>query len=114
VQVLHFREQLGGTRAERLRHDSFVDDAPVERVGEGARLLEDLLQHEVPIRPLLGGFLAPLRLVHGTGDGPALRIEDLDGVARDLGDVALLEVDEPLRHGQQRGHAARDEVLAYS
>ena len=35
-----------------------------------------------------------------------------DGVARDLGDVALLEIDEPLRHGQQRRHAARDEVLA--
>ena len=35
-------------------------------------------------------------------------------VARDLGDVALLEIDEPLRDGQERGHAARDEVLAYA
>ena len=36
----------------------------------------------------------------------------MHGVARDLGDVALLEINEALRDRQQRRHAARDEVLA--
>ena len=112
MNVLHLREQLGRARPERLGHDALVDDAAVQRVRERARLLEDLLEHEVPIRPLLGGLLAPLRLVHLARDGLALRVEDPHGVARDLGDVALLEIHESLRDGQQRGHAARDEVLA--
>ena len=72
----HLRQQLGGTRPERLGHDALVHDAPVQRVGERARLLEDLLEHEVPVRPLLGGLLAPLRLVHGARHGLALRVED--------------------------------------
>src|SRR5690606_31392197 len=37
---------------------------------------------------------------------------DPNRLAADLRDIALLKVDQPLRHRQQRGHAARDKVFA--
>ena len=112
VHLLHERQKLGRARPEGFGHDAVVRDAAVERVRERARLLEDLLEHEMPVRTLFRRVGGPLRLVHGPSDRLALRVEDVDAVARDLREIALLEIDETLRHGQERGHAARDEVLA--
>jgi hypothetical protein len=81
------------------------------RVCESARLLEYLFQHEVAVRPLLGRIRAPLRLVHLTIYGCAVRAEDIHFVARDFRDVALLQVDKALRHRQQCRCAAGNEVL---
>src|SRR5690606_35317940 len=112
MHVLDFAEQLERARTERFGHDAAVDDAAVKRVGERAGLVVDFLQHEAPVRALLGRFGVPLRLVHVAPHDVAFCIEYANGLAADLGDVALLEIDEALRDRQQRGHAARDEVLA--
>ena len=44
-------------------------------------------------------------------DPRAGRVDDLDALPADAGDVALLEDDERPRHGQERGDVGRDEVL---
>ena len=41
----------------------------------------------------------------------AARVDDLDALPADAGDVALLEDDERTRHGQERRDVGRDEVL---
>ena len=111
VDVLDAGEHLCRLRTERVGNDLAALDAPVEGVGQSAGLLEDLLQHEVPVGALLRRVRAPLRLVDFAFYGLAVRTEDVHLAARDLRDVALLEIDEALCHRQQRGHSACDEVL---
>ncbi len=50
--------------------------------------------------------------MHLSFDGFAIAVDHPNAVAPNLGQVALLEIDEPLGHGQQRRHTAGDEVFA--
>ena len=112
VDILDAGEHLGGLRSQRVGDDPAAFDATVERIGQRARLLENLLEHEMSERTFLRGIAAPLSLVNFALHGLAVGAEDIDAVARDLRDVALFEINKALRHRQQRRHAARDEVLA--
>ena len=68
----------------------------------------------MPVLALLRGLGRELGLVHLALDRVAVDGKNVDAVAGNLGDVALFEIDELLRDRQQRGHAGRDEVFAYS
>jgi hypothetical protein len=111
VDILDAGEHLRCLGSQRIGDDPAALDTPVQRVRERARLLEYLFQHEVPVGTLLGRISTPLCLVHLALNGLAVRVEDVYLAAGDLRDVALFEVDEALRHRQQRRHAARDEVF---
>jgi hypothetical protein len=112
VNILDVRQHLRCLGSQRIGDDPAALDTTVQRVGERARLLEYLFQHEVSVRTLLGGIGIPLRLVNLALNGLAVRAEDVYLGAGDLRDVALLEVDETLRHRQQCRHAARDKIFA--
>jgi hypothetical protein len=111
VHVLGALEDLRGGGSERLLEQAAVGDALRECVGDRARLLVDLLEHEVPVLALLGGIGGELALADRTVDGSAVLVEHLDGGAADVGDVAFLQEHEAARHGQQRGDVRGDEVL---
>ena len=82
-----------------------------QRVGDRARLLVDFLEHEVAVLALLGGVRGQLALAHRALDRVAVLVEDLDGRAADVGDVAFFEEHEAARHRQQRRDVGGDEVL---
>ena len=112
VQVLDARQQFGGSRPERFGHDEVVVDPAVQRIGKRARLFEDFLEHEVAVRALFRGVVAPLRLVHFAGHGLARRIENAYFLTGDFCEVTLLEINKTLGYRQQGRHAARHKVLA--
>ena len=111
VQIPNLLEQPLRAGAERVGHDAVIGDASVEGVGDRARLLENLLEHEVAVGFLVDRIGTPLGLVNGPLDLLSLGIKDPDRVAPDIRKVALFEMDEAPCHGQERRHAARDEVL---
>ena len=53
VHLLDLRQQLGRARPEDSGSTRRFTTRPYERVGERARLLEDLLQHEMAVRALV-------------------------------------------------------------
>ena len=112
VNILDIGEHLCCLGPQRIGDHLAALDAPVQRVRESARLLEYLFQHEVPVRTLLGRIRTPLRLVHLSSHGLAVRTEDFHLAPGDFRDIALLQVDKALRHRQQCRHATCDEVLA--
>ena len=112
VDILDVCEHSGRLRSQGISDDLAALDAPVQRVCEGAGLLEYLLEHEVPVWPLFGRIGAPLRLVHLPIHGLTVRTEDIYFAAGNLGYIALLQVNEALRDRQQSRHTARNKVLA--
>ena len=83
-------------------------DAPgsakhLERVGQGHRLLEDLLLHVVPVVAQFDSVGRELRLGLGTLDRHSVNPGDAIAVALQLGAIAVLEIDHSPRHLQQGG-----------
>ena len=90
-------EELGGVdgpkAASSTRGCFAMRSSSVSR--DGARLLVDLLQHEVAVRAAFRGVRGQLALAHGALDGLAVARRGRGHlIARDLRDVAFLEEDE--------------------
>ena len=83
----------------------------LERVGDRARLLEDLLLHEVPVRSELDRVAAALHFDDGALDALAGRIEDRVRLASHVGDIAFFEVRDAPRDGHQRRRIGREEMI---
>ncbi len=91
----------------------------LERVGDGARLLEDLLLHVVAVGAELGRAAVRLHGAHLAVDRAqaavtAGRVAADDPVLAQLqvDDVAFFEVDDLVGHAGQRHRVASEEVLA--
>ncbi len=90
-----------------------VDDAEaLERVGDRARLLEDLLLHEMAVRSELDGIARGFDVDDRPLDRIAVHVVDRIGLAAHVGDVALFEVDDATRDRQQRRRIGREKVIA--
>ena len=90
---------------------AFDAQAGPERVGDGLRLLVNLLEHEVRVAALLR-----LRRVPGDGLGRpvhrrAVEGGELDARGGDLGDVSLLEEDHLAGALEERRHVGGEERL---
>ena len=109
--MLDLTEHLHGGRTERGLEQPTVGDALAQGIGDGARLLVDLLEHEVRVLALVGGVGRELALVRLAYDGGTRPVDDAHGGATDLGDIAFLEEHEMARDGQQRRDVRGDEVL---
>ncbi len=97
-----------GVRAEQPRIDAI--DA-FERVGHGARLLEDLLLHEMPVGPELHGSTGGLDRDDRPLDALAARVVDRPRLATYVGDVAVFEVGDAARHREQRRSIGGEEMV---
>jgi hypothetical protein len=98
-------EHAVGAVAEELGRDAL--DA-FEGVGDGARLLEDFLLHVVPVRSELGCAAVRLHGAHRTLGDAAVGAVDAPAAQLQVGDVALLQVDDAVGHASQ-GHGVAGE-----
>ena len=101
-----------GGGAEGGLQQPAIGHALGQRVGDGARLLVDFLEHEVAVLAFLGRIGRQLALAHGTLGGVAVLVQHLDRGAVNVGDVAFFEEHETARHGQQRCDVGGDEIFA--
>ena len=85
--------------------------APAHRVGGGARLLVDLLQHEVAVAALLGEDRIPLDADRGALDRRAVEMADLHSMARHHRQILVLEDDDVARVGEDGGDVGGEERL---
>ncbi len=111
VHGLDLREHGVRGGSERGVQQAAAGNALLERLGYRARLLVDLLEHEMPVLAALDRVGGQVAFPHGSRDFAARRLDDANRLAADFGDVALLEKQEPPRHGQQRGDVRGDEIL---
>ena len=86
--------------------------ASAQRVGHRARLLVDLLQHEVPVAALLGQDRIPEDADRRPLDGRAVELGDLDAVTGHHRHVLVLEHDDVAGVGEDGGDVGGDERLA--
>ena len=105
-----------GVEAHVGEHDaaSLGRDAAAEGVGDGARLLVDLLEHEVPVATLLGHDRIPQDLDRLALHGIAVDRRELDALRGDHGHVVVLEDDDVARVRQDRRNVRSDEHLTAS
>ena len=111
VHVLGALEYFGGRRPKGGLEKPAIGNSLLQRVRYSARLLINLLQHEVAVQALLGRVRIQCTLANRTLDAVAFAIDDSDPRAADLGDIALFEENKAARDGQQRRHVRRHEVL---
>jgi hypothetical protein len=83
-----------------------------DRVGDRARLLENLLLHEVTIRAEFDRAAIGRHLTHFALRIIAVAIRDTHAVERQLANVALFEEDETLSAARERQRVRREEILA--
>ena len=101
-------EDAVGAVAEQLRRDAL--DA-LQRVADGARLLEDLLLHVVPVGAQLGGAAVRLHGLHRAVHGLVAAVDDPVAAELQVDHVALFQVDDLVGHAGQRHRVAGQEVL---
>lgn len=88
-------------------------DAPADAVDDRARLLVDLLEHEVGIAALFELRDRELELLDVDAALVVVERHDLEGlVAVDDGDLSVVDVDEILRVFDDRRGVRREEILA--
>ena len=116
-QQQHLGKILGLVgRKRQLEIDVTLDDAhpAAKRVGDGLRLLVDLLVHEVLVATLFGHQGCPVDVPRRAMPGRAVGAEELDFLGREARDLALLDEDHLARLLQQGRDVARDELLAFA
>ena len=86
-------------------------DPPGQRLAQGDGLLVDLLEHEVLVAALLGGLGRPVDDRHRALHRASVEVRDLDAGRPHVRHVALLEEDDAVGVGKDRGDVARDEAL---
>ena len=79
-------------------------DARGERVAHGARLLVNLLHHEVLVAVLFGGGGVPLDFGDGLLDFLAVDAVDVQLIAGQAGDFHVVDIDDPARVAEHGGH----------
>ena len=100
-------------RAELVEVDAVGADGAVgDRLGDGVRLLVDLLEHERLVAALLGDLLAPVDLVDRALDRLAGGGEELDAVAAHDDDLVVLDQLHVAGVGEEGGDGGGDELLA--
>src|SRR3546814_7726157 len=87
-------------------------DHRLDGVGDRARLLVDLLLHEMAVGAELQRCQRHVGDVHLALDRGAVAVEHAHLLARDLGGVAFFEEDHPARGLENRRYVGGDEVLA--
>ena len=87
-------------------------DAARDGGPDGGRLLVHLLGHEVLVAALLGGLDGPVDALHRPLALDAVEARDDDRVRVQVGDVALLEEDDPAGVGEHRRDVRGEQVLA--
>src|SRR5262249_13830353 len=92
----------------------FAADAPESGIANGARLLEDFLEHEMLVAPLLGHHGIPLNVLHRPIDWPPLKIREPHALRRQHGHVAIQEKVNVSRVRQDGRDVRGDEVFAFS
>ena len=110
-RALHARQDVRRLRAEEPGGEGATMHRELERVGDRARLLEDLLLHvvvEVAELHRLGG---QFRMVQGALDHATASLHHAHAVQREVGAVAVLEEDHALGHLHQRGGVGCGEVF---
>jgi hypothetical protein len=93
---------------------AFEIDAADERIGDRARLLVDLLEHEVLEAALLGLDRRPRDDLRLADARLAFEVGDHHSVTSHRDELALLDEDHLAGLGQDRGDIAGDEVLAFA
>ncbi len=112
LHVAHLGEQLGRLRAEGLHQHVIGAQAAFQGALHHLGLLVDFLEHEVAVLALLRRLGAFVEL-HGVAlHAAAFGIPDLHAVLADLGDVALLQIDEAVGDLAQGQRVGGQEVLA--
>ena len=112
LHVAHLGEELGGLRAERLHQHLIVGQTAFQGALHHLGLLVDFLEHVVAVFALVGGFGAVLQLQGLALHLAAFHVPDAHAVAADLGDVALLQVQETVGHLAQGQLVGGQEVFA--
>ena len=109
--AVHAVEHAGRVVAKQIGHDAF--DA-LQRVANGARLLEDFLLHVVPIRPQLHRAGMRVHRAHRAlrRDVAAVSVADPHAAQLQVHHVAFFEVDDLVGYAGQRHRVAGEEVLA--
>jgi hypothetical protein len=100
------RVRVGEAHLGAVDVAGFTVEAPAEGVLEGARLLEDLLQHEVLVAGLLGHGGRPVDALHGAVHRGTGHRGDRHAAGLEHGHLAVLHEQHVARVGQQRGHVA--------
>ncbi len=105
--------QLVVVHPEPLELEPTVPHAIADGVGDGLRLLVDLLEHERLEAGLLGPLVVPVELDDLVLDGGAVRGGEVPRARRgDLDDLAVVRELHDVRVAQERGGVRRDEGLA--
>ena len=88
-----------------------VPDAGSDRRLDGTGLLHDLLHHEMLIAALLGRLNVPGDAADFFVDILVQTVENANRIPRQLGKLAVLEVDDVSRVGDQGGDVRGEEIL---
>jgi hypothetical protein len=129
VPPRHRRVRAGAARDEidardrprdlRREPDLFADDvrlghvhAPAQRVFDRARLLMDLLEHEVLVAPLFRLGRGPVDVLARALHRRAVERRDLGAALGQGRDVAVVEEDDLARVREERGNVAGGEHLS--
>ena len=83
---------------------------PEQRVGDGVRLVVDLLLHEGRVAALLGGRGVPRDLVRLALGGRAVEVDDGGAVGRDRDDLVLGELERVARVADEGGDVGAEVV----
>ena len=93
--------------------DFVFEDASAQGVGNFLGLFFDFLEHVVGVALFFGGGDVPLNGFDGALDGEKLRIEDVDAVGRESGDVAVFEEGDLSGVCQDGGDVASGERFVF-
>ena len=95
-----------------VQHNLPTDQVAPQRVGNGARLLLDLLQHEVVEATLFGGREVPADVKMRAIDGLPIERRNRVTIGPDLDDLVLAELDRFPGELDEGGYVAAEEHLA--
>ncbi len=106
----------GHVEAAEVGGGFLLVESSAQCVLEGARLLEDLLEHVVGVSALLGLFRLEVQFADAVGGGSSISPLDLETVAEHGDDIVVIQVDDLLGVSDYRGRVAGEEVflLAYA
>lgn len=105
-------QHLAGARAEQAGREAAGIDGGLDGVAQRARLLVDLLLHEVPVRAQLQRGQRDVGHMHLALHGRIGPVEHRHALAGHIDSVALLQEDHLARGLEDGRHVGSDEVLA--
>ena len=113
AHLLEFAELLfGDVHFVEEDFSGVLRDAAEESVADGARLLENLLLHEMLVAALFGHDGVPGDVMRGAIDGAAIVIHHAHAILREDGDIAVGEEEHLAGVFEERGNIAGDKIFA--